>query len=1184
MLSETEFIIAMHLLASYREGSLRALPHNLPAGLYEAAARRGIPPPRPLSGSRQPPNVPTASAIPRQFSGSSSQRPSSPLARQPYTAAAVQPQPTASTGDWVINPQEKAQYDGQFDSLDSSGKGFVTGEQAVGFFSNSRLPEDDLAQIWDLADIKSEGQLNKDEFAVAMYLIRQQLARRGPLPTTLPVNLIPPSMRSSVTQQQPQAPRAVPQSPPPKAKSAAEDLFGLDALATPAAPAPAAQVPQSTGGSSAAAAFPNSQPSSSPQPPVSQATTFKPFIPSSSFGQSIISPQPTGMSQGPTSRAPPQTNDDLLGDTDPEINERITNETTELANLSNQVGNLTNQMQDVKNKRGTTEQNMSQVNAQKRDFETRLTQLRTAYEQEARDLRGLEDSLAASRNETKKIQADLAMVQHSYSSLQEQKQQVQAALEADQKENTSLKERMRQLNIEVGQIKPQIEKMRSDARQQKGLVAINKKQLSANEAERDRAKNDLDSATDEYQEATKELEESNKSLERQKSASALPVSPLPASSPAPSTTSQSTNPFFRRTTTGLSQQESARSPFAPESAASPNHSAFDSFFGTAMPVPSPYSPPTQAPPTSFGVTQPYQGSAQTPPSDLARSASASPALVEPKTPTQHDLPSATQLLPPPPQSRQITSSSLPLRDSVPGPASESSSVGVAPPASRFGDASGVGTPLTDLQVSQASQGHAFSPLSQNVTGESAQATSSSQGSSLGFATPQESGHIPGSFPGEEPSVATPVAAESPQHANSEDPFAIPHSASKEPASAKDDFDSAFAGFNVKGKAPDTSDIFSQPNATKRDEFPPIQEFDNDDDSSSESEKGFDDNFAPPVASFSAHDQETAVETSPVAEHTASTTTELRPEIFRNVSTASQLPTPNAQVSPPTYEQTVPTASADGSRKDSNQFPAEYTGLLPSRDDPTSPETTTSNPTDTPQSSSDAQASGTAVYSPPNAGTPVPEPASVARVFDSKPVAPPKNAFDDFEDAFGDLSEAKAADEKGDDEFGTQRDNNYSDEFNPTFDSPAPSKATTSSVFQDNAFSDFEPSVSSSTHGVASDIATPQPASNTDWDFMFAGLGDNSTQANGSSSQHLAPTNNGAAGAPIKPALGRAISTGTDHDDPILKRLTAMGYPREESLAALEKFDYNLDKARSSLLQDDLVTNLLQAADYLTSKA
>jgi epidermal growth factor receptor substrate 15 len=44
-----------------------------------------------------------------------------------------------------------------------------------------------------------------------------------------------------------------------------------------------------------------------------------------------------------------------------------------------------------------------------------------------------------------------------------------------------------------------------------------------------------------------------------------------------------------------------------------------------------------------------------------------------------------------------------------------------------------------------------------------------------------------------------------------------------------------------------------------------------------------------------------------------------------------------------------------------------------------------------------------------------------------------------------------------------------------------------------------------------------------------------------------------------PQLGRAISTGTEHDDPILKKLTGMGYGRNDALDALEKFDYDINK-------------------------
>ena len=47
----------------------------------------------------------------------------------------------------------------------------------------------------------------------------------------------------------------------------------------------------------------------------------------------------------------------------------------------------------------------------------------------------------------------------------------------------------------------------------------------------------------------------------------------------------------------------------------------------------------------------------------------------------------------------------------------------------------------------------------------------------------------------------------------------------------------------------------------------------------------------------------------------------------------------------------------------------------------------------------------------------------------------------------------------------------------------------------------------------------------------------------------------------KPAIKRTVTEDTTMDDPILKDLTGMGYPRGESLKALERFDYNLDKVR-----------------------
>lgn len=126
-LDTTEFVIAMHLLASVKSGAMRGVPQSLPTGLWEAASRRSIP--RTSTGSRP------SSAIPPQASGLAPNRTHSPIARPQFGA----PLSAQSTGDgWLVSPADKATFDSIFASIDRANRGFITGEQAVDFFSNSR--------------------------------------------------------------------------------------------------------------------------------------------------------------------------------------------------------------------------------------------------------------------------------------------------------------------------------------------------------------------------------------------------------------------------------------------------------------------------------------------------------------------------------------------------------------------------------------------------------------------------------------------------------------------------------------------------------------------------------------------------------------------------------------------------------------------------------------------------------------------------------------------------------------------------------------------------------------------------------------------------------------------------------------------------------------------------------------
>jgi epidermal growth factor receptor substrate 15 len=243
-------------------GKITTLPPTLPPGLYEIASdgtpsrnMSASPAPIPRQSTGQQSNL---APIPRQATGQQQyQQPTSPIApnmtggrfpsqpMQPNVtggsfnnnfspsvpqsgfASAFAP-PTSSTVPWDVSPAEKASSDKFFDGLDKSGRGILEGDVAVPFMLESKLSEVVLAAVWDLADVRKEGNLTKDEFAVAMYLIKGKLAGRE-LPEVLPASLVPPSLRNETNapaqQQQP---------------SATRDLFDAFGDSPPSTPAPAA--------------------------------------------------------------------------------------------------------------------------------------------------------------------------------------------------------------------------------------------------------------------------------------------------------------------------------------------------------------------------------------------------------------------------------------------------------------------------------------------------------------------------------------------------------------------------------------------------------------------------------------------------------------------------------------------------------------------------------------------------------------------------------------------------------------------------------------------------------------------------------------------------------------------------------------------------------------------------------
>ena len=533
-LDSSEFAIAMYFIQALMKGTLNSVPDVLPPGIYEEAYRSSTI--SPIS-----PTLSTGSAqLRRQETMPNFSHPVSPIREQLTGKSSVLGSSSVgaggSDGNWDVKPADMRQYEAYFRNIDKNKKGYITGDEAVPFLMNSKVSEDTLAHIWDLSDIQKQGRLSKEEFAVAMYLIRQKLTG-GILPEVLPQSLVPPSLRSLEINFAAFATPSVPTPVSSQPTGSAADLFGLnDSFVTPAGTGE--QPPL------AFTSYARSDKSEFVPPPTMRAATFsplssselssphiKPFVPTSQFGQSIKTPN-LGASTSSIVDQKPQVQDfpppfastDLLGDTDPEISKKLTSETAELANLSNQISSLNKGTQELKLERSTAEKNLEDTSSQKKAIESKLVQLQVLYEGEVNSVKRVKEMLLKSKDETAKMRQELSVLEASYHALQQHHQDLSFSLQQDQQENVTLKQRIQVVNEESASLKENLEKVKRDARQQKGLVSINKKQLLTLEGQRETVRSEIESENvnlNALREETASLQKQYEEREAQASSNAI---------------------------------------------------------------------------------------------------------------------------------------------------------------------------------------------------------------------------------------------------------------------------------------------------------------------------------------------------------------------------------------------------------------------------------------------------------------------------------------------------------------------------------------------------------------------------------------------------------------------------------------------------------------------------------------
>merc|ERR1719232_289951 len=141
------------------------IPDQLPVELSKDKV------PQPLSGPE---------ALPDLYNGA--------VARPAGAVSSVQAVP------WVVNAGDRLRYEALFKQTDSDKDGFVSGVEIKNLLLQTGLPQNILAHIWNLCDMRQEGKLNPEQFALCMYLIHQKQAGKDP-PAQLTPDMIPPSLR-----------------------------------------------------------------------------------------------------------------------------------------------------------------------------------------------------------------------------------------------------------------------------------------------------------------------------------------------------------------------------------------------------------------------------------------------------------------------------------------------------------------------------------------------------------------------------------------------------------------------------------------------------------------------------------------------------------------------------------------------------------------------------------------------------------------------------------------------------------------------------------------------------------------------------------------------------------------------------------------------------------------------------
>lgn len=562
-LDKQEFVMAMYLiqLSMSKHPSVTPLPTSLPNQLWNSVNTATTAPN--VSGNTATGNSSGMAPISANSTGK-------PLSRQNTLQRLSSGVFSSASTDWSLSFEKKRQFDAIFDSLDKSHTGSLGAPVLVNFFLSSRLSQETLASVWDLADIHNNAEFTKVEFAIAMFLIQKKNAGVE-LPDVIPdqllhspaLGLFPnqhgggvglPSRESkpSFAELQ-QAPVQVRQN---SNNGSLNDLLALNHSFT--SPPPPQQPPLRQTSSFSRDSTGGSLPTNSYGHAAAGTGMSRNYTPQVDLGQNVIKEeaeegthpyrQQTMQTRGVGPQTPqrssvvglPQVaghgspiipksnvasgtsadgiprNNDLYADA--EASAQLSNATTEVANLSNQVNSLTKQASITSDKKSRAAQELQRVNASKVSIESKLQGLRSSHESNVKEAEELETKLVEANKETAALEQQLTVTEANYHAVESKVSELTQTFDEAQQKNQQLRSQISNLNAMSSTLQAQLVEKQRQVKQERSMVDVNTKQMELNQFTVANFENEIKGLSDKlqvYLSKRKELNDYQRTVEDQ---------------------------------------------------------------------------------------------------------------------------------------------------------------------------------------------------------------------------------------------------------------------------------------------------------------------------------------------------------------------------------------------------------------------------------------------------------------------------------------------------------------------------------------------------------------------------------------------------------------------------------------------------------------------------------------------